>query len=390
MMDDDFLAAELAEFAPKEKARTYSVEERRIVTGFEDIVGFVEMHGRLPIDEVGNDIFERMYAVRLEALRRNKVAREVLKEIDHLELLDASKVWSTTKVDGFSDDELAAELGEFATNDLTELRHVRSSAERRAAEEIANREPCEDFERFEGLFEQIQKELKTGLRRTVPYEEDATVEQGNLFIVGGVLAYVAEKGEEFLPAYGKTDARLRVVFANRTESNLLMRSLQRALQRDDASRRVTKPDDGPLFSGEWELGDKTSGTIYVLRSQSDHPYVSEHRSLIHKIGVTGGDVARRVANAANEATYLLADVDIVATYELVNIQRTALERILHRVLAPARLDMTIPDRFGKEVRPREWFLVPFQVIEEVIERIQDGSITNYVYDPKKASLVRED
>src|SRR5690349_6793133 len=98
MMDDDFLAAELAEFAPKEKARTYSVEERRIVTGFEDIVGFVEMHGRLPIDEVGNDIFERMYAVRLEALRRNKVAREVLKEIDHLELLDASKVWSTTKV----------------------------------------------------------------------------------------------------------------------------------------------------------------------------------------------------------------------------------------------------------------------------------------------------
>lgn len=229
-----------------------------------------------------------------------------------------------------------------------------------------------------------------GLRKTVPYEEDATVEQGNLFIVGGVLAYVAEKGEEFLPAYGKTDARLRVVFANRTESNLLMRSLQRALQRDDASRRVTKPDDGPLFSGEWELGDKTSGTIYVLRSQSDHPYVSEHRSLIHKIGVTGGDVARRVANAANEATYLLADVDIVATYELVNIQRTALERILHRVLAPARLDMTIPDRFGKEVRPREWFLVPFQVIEEVIERIQDGSITNYVYDPKKASLVRED
>lgn len=151
---------------------------------------------------------------------------------------------------------------------------------------------------------------------------------------------------------------------------------------------MTKSDDGPLFRGEWEEGDRASGTIYVLRSESDHPYVAEHRALIHKIGVTSGDVKKRIANAAKDATFLLADVKVVATYTLVDIQRKRLENILHRVFAPARLDLTIEDRFGQPVRPQEWFLVPFQAIEEGMDRIRDGSITDYVYDPSVAALVR--
>ena len=53
---------------------------------------------------------------------------------------------------------------------------------------------------------------------------------------------------------GKPDARLRVIYDNRTESDLLMRSLQRALYKDDAGRRITDPSLGPLFSDEEKDG----------------------------------------------------------------------------------------------------------------------------------------
>jgi len=110
--------------------------------------------------------------------------------------------------------------------------------------------------------------------------------------------------------------------------------------------------------------------------------------VLHKIGVTSGSVDRRIANAKVDPTYLLADVEVIATYELFNINRTKLENLLHRVLSPARLDLEIQDRFGNPVKPREWFLVPLPVIDQIVERIRDQSITEFVYDPKNAALVR--
>ena len=149
------------------------------------------------------------------------------------------------------------------------------------------------------------------------------------------------------------------------------------------------PSAGPLFDqSDATEGDQASGTIYVLRSKSDHPHVAPHRDVLHKIGVTGGDVARRIANAATDATFLLADVEIVATYKLYNINRTKLENLIHRIFLTARLDIEIKDRFGNPVMPREWFLVPLSVIDEVVKRIKDGTIVDYQYDPASASLIR--
>ena len=178
-----------------------------------------------------------------------------------------------------------------------------------------------------------------------------------------------------------------MIYSNGTESDLLRRSLQRALYKDEAGRRVTEHDAGPLFSESWEDDDIESGTIYVLRSLSEHPFVAEHRELIHKIGVTGGKVETRIANAAHDATYLLASVEVVATYKLAGINRRKLEALFHRILAPAQLELTIQDRFGHPVKPREWFLVPLHVIDEAVQRIRDGSITDVIYDPKAARLV---
>ncbi|MGC9207914.1 GIY-YIG nuclease family protein, partial [Acidithiobacillus sp.] len=172
-----------------------------------------------------------------------------------------------------------------------------------------------------------------------------------------------------------------------TESNLLRRSLQRALYKDDTGRRLSDLDLGPLFGDTPEPDDIESGTIYVLRSQSTHPFVAEHRELIHKIGVTGGEVKTRIAGAEKDATYLLADVEVVATYKLHNLNRTRLENIFHRLFGAAQIDLTIEDRFGHPVKPREWFLVPLHVIDEAVQHIRDGSIVDMVYDLKSARLM---
>jgi hypothetical protein len=279
-------------------------------------------------------------------------------------------------------------------SEITELRHVRSAAEKRAAEEIANREPCPDFNRFKPLFDQVRLDLDEGIRTTRPFVKDAgflkaDITEGQFFILGGQVAYVAEVGETFRAPNGETDARLRVVYSNGTESNLLLRSLQRALYKDEAGRRITEPAAGPLFTDESDDEDIASGTIYVLRSKSDHPLVAANRDVLHKIGVTGGNVTRRIANARLDPTFLMADADIVATYQLFNINRSKLEQVIHRVFGPARLNIEIMDRFGHPVVPREWFLVPIFVVDDAVERIKDGTITDYIYDPTKAALVRE-
>jgi hypothetical protein len=388
MLDLDELRAELDEFAQPEKKGGRSPREERIIAGFEEIQRFVEQYGRAPQHGENKDIFERLYAVRLDRLRTLEECRTILVPLDHQGLLTGAEVVRAEPAEAMDNDELLAELGGAAgPSVITELRHVRTSAEKRAAEEIANRERCDDFDSFRPLFKQVESELKADIRQTRPFGKDARVDAGNFFILGGQLVYVAEKGDDFQTPNGHMDARLRVIYANGTESNLLLRSLQRALYKDETGRRLTDPNAGPLFSETWDDDDIESGTIYVLRSLSNHPFISEHRELIHKIGVTGGKIESRITNAALDATYLLADVEVVASYKLAGINRTRLENLFHRIFAPAQLDLTIHDRFGNPVRPREWFLVPLHVIDEVVQRIRDGSISSMSYDPKTARLV---
>lgn len=384
--DDDILAELGVEVETKKVASRTPVEER-IIAGFEKIQRFTDEYGRAPQHGENGDIFERLYAVRLDRIRELQECRELVEPLDRQGLLTGAASVVTIDTEELDDAALLAELGvEVETPPIAELKHVRSTAEKKAAEDVANRERCEDFETFKPLFDQVQKEIASGLRETRPFERKADIEKGRFFIVGGQTAYVAERGEDFLTDQGMTDARLRVIFANGTQSKMLKRSLQRALNKDEAGRRVTEPNAGPLFSDETIDGDEASGTIYVLRSKSDLPIVKENRNVLHKIGVTSGKVERRIANAKIDATFLLADVEVVATYELYNINRTKLENLIHRIFETARLDIEIKDRFGNPVVPREWFLVPLLSIKEAVEKIKDGTIACYVYDPQTAQL----
>ena len=388
--DDELLDALGVDVAPL-KVSSHTPREERIIAGFEDILRFHQAHGRAPQHGEGHDIFERLYAVRLDQIRKLPEAQTLLAALDGPGLLSGAV--ATVDVDALDEDALLAELGirdeRADPDDVNVLRHVRSSTEKRAAEEIADRKSCADFGQFEPLFEQVERDLKSGHRMTQRFGRNTSIARGDHFILGGQLAYVAEVGETIKAPNGESDARLRVIYANGTESNLLRRSLQRALYKDETGRRLGDPGVGPLFGDAPEPDDIETGTIYVLRSLSDHPFVVEHRELIHKIGVTGGKVETRIAAAEKDATYLLADVEEVATYKLHNLNRTRLENIFHRLFGAAQLDLTIEDRFGHQVKPREWFLVPLHVIDEAVQRIRDGSITDVVYDPKSARLVSQ-
>jgi hypothetical protein len=402
--DDDALLAELGVETEVRQDQTYTAKQERIIAGFEDIQRFYREHDRLPQHGEGRDIFERLYAVRLDRIRGNAECLDLLKPMDVDGILTDRVCEPSEEYSLDSDDELLEALGVSASDDdITTMKHVRSAAERNAErnvpEEVAQRKTCEDFDSFRLDFEAIQADLETGRQSTELFKTSSRsqIRRGDWFIVDGQKALVADAGDWFTPEHGERDRRLRVIFDNGTESDLLLRSLRRALNKDENSRRIVPPqleieeddsDIGPLFASTMEDGDCESGAIYVARSLSENPFVQDNRELLHKIGLTTGDPEKRVSNAKKETTYLFAAVELVAVYRLANINCKAFESLLHKFLARARIDLALADRFGGKVQPREWFLVPLPVVEEVVERIKDGSISDYVFDVETASMKR--
>lgn len=400
--DDDALLAELGVETEIKQDQTYTAKQERIIAGFEDIQRFYREHKRLPQHGEGRDIFERLYAVRLDRIRGNAECLDLLMRMDVDGILTDRVCEPSEGYSLDSDDELLEALGVSASDDdITTMKHVRSAAERNAErnvpEEVAQRKTCEDFDSFRLDFEAIQADLETGRQSTELFKTTSRsqIRRGDWFIVDGQKALVADAGDWFTPEHGERDRRLRVIFDNGTESDLLLRSLRRALNKDENSRRIVPPqleieeddsDIGPLFASTMEDGDYESGAIYVARSLSENPFVQENRELLHKIGLTTGDPEKRVSNAKKETTYLFAAVELVAVYRLANINCKAFESLLHKFLARARIDLALADRFGGKVQPREWFLVPLPVVEEVVERIKNGSISKYRYDHVNARL----
>jgi len=387
--DEELLAELGVDITPVKKVER-TAKEQRIIAGFEEILRFVNEHGREPQHGDERDIFEKIYAIRLNAIRNSAECRKVLAGVEGEALLESKNAISSLCEDG-DDEKLLRSLGvdwdEQA--ELSNLKYVKPRAEIRAAEEIAKRDVCKDFDVFRPLFQTVQKEIESGIRRTLPFKDNAEITRGELFILDGQKIYVADMGEAFINQYDRTDARLRVIYDNGTQSDILLRSLQRALNKDKTSRRITEVSLGSLFSQEEDEDDLKSGFIYVLRSLSDDPFIAEHRTVIHKIGVTGGDVAKRIAGAEKDPTYLLAGVEIVQTYRLSNVNRKKLETLLHQFLANARLDLELKDRFGHAVEPREWFLVSLPVISETIEKLMNGSLGDYRYDRDLAKILAQ-
>ena len=231
----------------------------------------------------------------------------------------------------------------------------------------------------------MQLDLDDGTLETSSIKGIAEIQKGQAFILSGLIAYVAEIGEKHERRKGHHNARMRVVYSNGMESNLLLRSFGAALYKDKSARAIVPKEAGPLFVNE-ESPLYKSGIVYVLKSKSKDPSITQHLDYLHKIGVTTSDVKKRVANASKDATYLLANVEVVAEFTLYNMNLQAMEKLLHTFFREAQADIQIPDRFGNIVKPKEWFFLPLDLIKQVIQVLQNGDITKYRYDPKNICL----
>lgn len=371
----------------KQAART--PKEQRIIAGYEEIERFVEENDRLPEHGEERDIFERLYAVRLDQLRSSSECREVLKDIDIKNMLDSEST-SALKEEP-TDDELLNALGVDSDDcdDITALKHIRSNKEKLTADEIAQRTACKDFGIYKPMFLQMKSDLKAGSWKVIDCLNKADVEVGEFYIIQGQTAYLATASELFIDADGRQDCRLRVIFDNGTESGMLRRSFQKRLWEDPAARRIIQLENfGELFSNQEEEGDQAVGYVYVLRSMSENDFIIENQKVIHKIGITKGSVKKRIANAQKDPTYLLAEVEIIETYKVSNLNLIKLEKLLHKFFEPARLDVQLKDRFGFDIEPREWFLVPLPVIEEAIQKLIDGTLPDFCYKPEEGVIDR--
>lgn len=362
-----------------------------------EVEAFYERHGRLPDpDAAGHD--EMRLGVIFDNVSR--VPSASLQAMDRLGLLGrgAEKVRERSWRDEPLDEDLPDSLDDIfndealtTPSEMFELRHVTPAAERHVPDHRADFVPCGDFARFEPRFIEMQKDLEEGERIATPVEKRMVIEpyEGDFFIRNGLLAFIAEKSE-MTARGGSRDYRLRVVFSNGTESDPLASSFRKSLNDDKTARVIQRRGLGPL-DPEWQ-NDKLamSGTIYVARSLSDDPVIAADRNLLHKIGVTSQDVRRRVADARNDPTFLLAPVEIVATYTLQNLSRARVEELLHRFFEAARpAELFIVDRFGKRVNPREWFYVLPEHVGQAANLLKEQRLHLYRYDPATQRIVEK-
>ena len=363
-------------------------KEEYIISGFEEIQNYFEKFKRVPENIAERDLFERLLAVRLNQIQKDDEILNILKPLDKQGLLHEVALKDKFVDENIDDEQLLKELEITPeTNSIFNLKFVRSSHDRKIAELFANREKCENFEDFKHFFDSVQTDLDKGLRKTSLLKQRPQIKKGMFFILSGLKTYVADVGDEFMQDYGISDARLYLVFDNGTESRMLLRSFQKALSLDEGARIISNNDFGPLFSTNKEKDDQLTGTIYVLRSKSSHPYILENRQLIHKIGITTNTIEKRVSGAKLSPTYLMADVEIVDSYKLYNIKISKFENLVKKLFSNAKLNIKINDRFGNPVIPEEWFLVPLDVIKEAIQKIIEGTISKYIYDPAVAKMV---
>jgi hypothetical protein len=274
---------------------------------------------------------------------------------------------------------------------LSEFKHSKPAAERHIPDHRADFIPCRDFDLFAARFADVQAALDAGERKAITVRKWAVIEplEGDMFIRNGLLALIAEKSETSLRG-GSRDHRLRVIFSNGTESDPLMSSFRKSLNDDKTARMVAKIGLGPLDPETEADRLELSGTIYVARSLSQDPTIKSQRMILHKIGVTSQDVRRRIADARNDPTFLLAPVEIVATFDLKNHPRRQVENLLHRFFAGARpAELFILDRFGKKIHPKEWFYVTPEHISQAAKLLQEGTLHQYRYDLTKQTIIKK-
>lgn len=392
------------------------------VSKFEEINTFIDQEGRRP--ESTGELREKLLARRMQSYIGNTQAHEAIRAYDRHNLLDstvtqASPLQNTdieltgaekntvgeikeSRNAGIEDVavEEAASLEDIFNSDifsqmdfgdqsLFEMTHVPSIDSREKPEEVARRKVCKDFYKFEPIFKNIHANLKTGNIQSVRYKNEAQMHEGDVFIAEGVVCLIAEIGEYRENSEGRYDPRMRVIFENGTESNLLLRSLGKRLWLDETGRKVVRQTNSQIHEpNALSDQDKRAGQIYIVTTKSENPILKSIPNLV-KIGYTEHTVEQRTKNATRDTAFLEAPVRILAAMDCYNLNPNKFETLIHGFFHAQRLNVTLTGRDGRAYHPREWFSVPLEVVREVVKRIIDGSIVNYRMDNTTTAIVKK-
>lgn len=389
-IDDIFEDDDLGILDDKSTSSQVKTSDIRLLESFEEVNTFIDENNREP--EQGNGITEMRLYMRLKGFRENDKKKFQLKDADRHNLLFEPK--KPESIDDILNDDFDILDTDEADESIFEFKHT--PKERKDSDFVAQRKPMSDveFEQYDKLFKKVHKELKLGLRSLKPFKNvEKNLIEGKFYILDGVMLYL-EVGDisDAVREFGertRKDVRTRTVFDNGTYSNMYYRSLGKQLY--NGGRIVTeleKDSEKELFTNadQLESDDQETGWIYVLKSKSDNPEIKEIKNL-HKIGFSTVPVQKRLVNANKEATYLNADVELIASFRCVNVNTQKFENLIHKFFKNAQLQIDIYDKNKNRVTPREWFVVPYELIERAIGLFISGEITNYYYDFENERIV---
>lgn len=369
--DDDLGLLEI------KKKSVSATPDDRLLESFMEINEFFSLHNVEP--KSGGDIHEHRLASRLRHIKENKEQRDFLSKYDTYNLLKNETKNLDTVSDIFKDDDLdllsIEDSSVFDIKNVPEIRKDRSDPDF-----VAQREVCADFDKYEHLFAQVQRDLKNGTKKLTTFVE-SEIKQGDFFVLSGVLIYLEKIDAPYRGNSKKINRRTRCIYENGTESNVLLRSLGKRLSNVGYAIK----DNLEMTAVEHE--DSEAGYIYVLKSLSDNPNIALTKNL-YKIGFSTTSVEDRIKNAEQDPTYLMAPVSIVSTYRCFNMNPQRFERLIHRFFSESCLDIEITDNNGKKYIPKEWFIAPIVIIGKAIELIIKGEIVNYAYDKNTELMVK--
>ena len=367
-----------------------------LITQFNAINDFITANGREP-DVEANDVVEFQLNQRLSSLRKNPEHCIQLSKVDVHDLLSSIKLPKTSNNeepkelnsldDIFLDDTMGI-LDDDAES-IYVIKHVPQS--RSSPEHVSRRKKCSDFEKFRSIFDKHHAGLKSGSLKRRKFQSELQIQTGEVFVVDGVLVYIANIGDKEKKGFGNVNARLYCVFDNGTESNMYLRSLAAAMWKDEASGQIVEVNQSDIFDDNNPVtsDDEASGHIYILKSLSKDPKIDSINDL-YKIGYSTMPVEKRIANASTDPTYLMAPVHCVASYECFNLNVQKFELLLHTFFGEACLEINITGLDKKPHRPREWFIVPLHIIETAVPLLINGEIINYRYVVDTGEIVKKD
>lgn len=376
VLDDPILADVTA---PRKRATSSD----RLIAGFQEILAFYEANGRLPEDTPEEASLFHKWVGILKSEKKIERCRpfddlgilpqpvqtvEELQHEYHRELTEEEQLEAILNDPLLADIEAGNDLGLF---DIPEYMRQRLEA-RKEADYVGKRRPCEDFDKYADGFKEIQQGLKSRKYKLVKFSEP-NLKVGRYFVEQGIIGYLAAFEQEAKNNLGRVDGRTRVIYENGSEADIKFRTITKNLSVDGYSIMDCSEISPEEFEQCFTLSDKDieSGTIYVLRSKSTRPEIAAIKDL-YKIGFTVTSVESRIANAKNEPTYLCADVEVVSTWKVYNVKSSTFEALIHKLFASVQLQVTVDGH-----RPKEWFIVPFKVIEEAVIAIISGKLIEY-------------